>query len=130
MFEKVAIIDRAATLVGEFSEGSRAQQNNIVDGFLHCISQTAKSAGVKNFIDPYDANDRKAITLIRDIAAAGSDKFASDTTSNGMLACCGYAAVASICSARLGDYARDADAQVVAELVTQFYATAVAAREK
>lgn len=130
MFQKIPIIDRAATLVGEFSEGSRTQQNNIADGLLYCISETAKRAGVEKFLDPFEKNDRRTITLLRDIAVSGSEKFATDATANGTLACCGYAAVASICSARLGDYARDTEAQTVAELTTQLYATAIAARER
>ena len=96
----MSIIDRAATLVGEFSEGTPRQQTNIADGFLHCASQTATHAGVAKFIDPFDRDDRKTIIFLRDIAVAGSEKFATDKTSNGMLACCGYAAVATVRSAR------------------------------
>jgi hypothetical protein len=128
-FQKIAIIDRAATLIGEFSEGNSGQKNNIADGLLHCVSQTAKRGGVSKFLDPFDNNDRAKITLLRDIAIAGSDKFASDSTSNGMLACCAYAAVASICAARLGDYSHDAEAKTVAELATKLYASSNIARE-
>ncbi len=129
MFENMPIIDRAATLAGEFSTGTHSQQLNIVNGLLHCVSATAKRVGLANFLDPFDSDDRGTVTLLRDVAVQASDMFAADRTSNGMLACCGYAAVASMCSLRLRDYAGDASAVKVAELISTLYGTAVVARD-
>jgi hypothetical protein len=129
MFKNIPIIDRAATLAGEFSTGTHAQQSNIIDGLLHCVSATAKHAGVRNFLDPFDSDNRETVTLLHDVAVQASDIFAADKTSNGLLACCGYAAVASMCSLRLRDYAEDPDAVKVAETISKLYGTAVVVRD-
>jgi len=121
--EDWGIIDRAGSAVTVFTEAeNHDQKNDIAYGFVECSGNVAKLYGINDFMEPFIKNDKLTISILRDIAISGSEKFCRDPSLKGMLACCCYAAVAAICSLRLGEYKEDRESRLIAETVLRLFA--------